>query len=257
MRQTFLTFRYTIIAGLLTLALFLAPFDFISNAKSSAEQEAAEIASSLDENQNRVLDDSEILNAIQLWILGDSVAGDDNVINDASILSLVQLWITGESISSPLLMGDDDGGLAETPAGGKKFYWSTFADDLSGQILTCVIDTCGGTTTVVLSLPNTVFLNLIAKDTKLYWIVNFTGIIQSCDIADCKNTIADILKLEGYKFTAPGLQGAQFTIKDTYLYVSILGSGMHYCRLTNCKATILRIGMPFFERLQTSFFLGS
>ncbi len=101
------TIRYLFFTGLLTLALFLAPFDFISNAQSSAEQEAAEIASSLDENQNRVLDDAEILNAIQMWILGEALP-DGKTIDDVSILSLVQIWITGESIRPPL-MGDDFG----------------------------------------------------------------------------------------------------------------------------------------------------
>ncbi len=100
------TFRYTIFAGLLTLALFLAPFDFISNAQN-IDQETNEIASALDENQNRVLDDSEILNAIQLWILGEALA-DGETISDESILSLVQMWITGTSIRPPL-MGDDFG----------------------------------------------------------------------------------------------------------------------------------------------------
>ncbi len=105
------TFRYTIVAGLLTLALFVSPFDFISTAQSSVDQEASEIASALDNNQNRVLDDSEILNAIQLWILGAALP-DGEIISDESILSLVQLWITGESIRPPL-MGDDE--VATTP----------------------------------------------------------------------------------------------------------------------------------------------
>ncbi len=252
------TVRYTIFAGVLALALFLAPFDFISNAQSSAEQEAAEIASSLDENQNQVLDDAEILNAIQMWILGDSASVDDTVINDASILSLVQLWITGESISSPLLMGDDDG-LAETPAGGKKFYWSTFgSDDTNGHVKTCVLPLCILTTTDVLSLPNALFLNLIAKGTKLYWIDGIRGIIQTCDIDDCKNTIIDILKLEGYVFTFPGVQGAKFTITDTELYVSILGSSIRSCALANCTATLSTIHSGGGTmHVQPSFALGS
>jgi len=100
------TFRYSIFAGLLTLALFFAPFDFISNAQN-VDQEINEIASALDDNQNRVLDDSEILNAIQMWILGEALP-DGETISDESILSLVQLWITGASIRPPL-MGDDFG----------------------------------------------------------------------------------------------------------------------------------------------------
>ncbi len=104
------TFRYFIVASLLTLALFLAPFDFISNAQN-VDQETNEIASSLDENQNRVLDDSEILNAIEMWILGEALP-DGEIISDESILSLVQLWITGESISVGI-MADD--GVPATP----------------------------------------------------------------------------------------------------------------------------------------------
>jgi len=102
------TFRYSIFAGLLTLALFLAPFDFISNAQLSGEPDVKTMASALDENQNRVLDDAEILSAIQLWILGEALP-DGETIDDESILSLVQLWITGEAISNPPPMGDDVG----------------------------------------------------------------------------------------------------------------------------------------------------
>ena len=106
-------FRYFIFVGLLTLALFVAPFDLISTAQLSGGQATNDIASALDDNQNRVLDDAEILNAIQLWILGEAMPGGE-VISDESILSLVQLWITGETISLAL-MSDDDGGDVPAP----------------------------------------------------------------------------------------------------------------------------------------------
>ncbi len=105
MRQVFQTFRYSIITSLLCLTLLLAPFDLISNAQSSVDQQVQTMASALDENQNRVLDDTEILNAIQIWILGEAMP-DGEVITDESILSLIQMWITAESVRPPL-MGDD------------------------------------------------------------------------------------------------------------------------------------------------------
>ncbi len=105
------TFRYSIFAGLLTLALFLAPFDLISNAQPSVGQEVQAIASALDENQNRMMDDAEILITIQLWILGD-LATNSDPISDAAILGLVQLWITGETLSVGI-MSDD--GIGTTP----------------------------------------------------------------------------------------------------------------------------------------------
>ncbi len=115
MRQTL---RYAIFTFLLTLALFLAPLDFISNAQN-VDQDTNEIASALDENRNRLLDDSEILNAIQMWILGEALP-DGETISDESILILVQLWITGESIRPPLMGDDPDDdapqiGCTETP----------------------------------------------------------------------------------------------------------------------------------------------
>lgn len=105
-------FRYSVFATLLTLALFLVPFDLISNAQLSVNQEVQAIASALDENQNRAVDDAEILIAIESWILGDLLT-NSAPISDAAILGLVQLWITGESISVGIM--SDDGVGTTTP----------------------------------------------------------------------------------------------------------------------------------------------
>lgn len=134
MRQTFQTFRFSFL-GLCFLAIvmvvagcseWLPPmvatendgflsgqFDAVSIKQSNVDQEVQIMASALDKNQNRVLDDAEILNAIQLWILGEAAAGN-TAISDKIIKSLVQLWIMGETISL-VLMSDDDSGDVPAP----------------------------------------------------------------------------------------------------------------------------------------------
>jgi len=124
------TFRYSIFAGLLTLAMFLVPFDFISNAQLSVDQEVQAIASALDENQNRAVDDAEILIAIESWILGDLLTNSDPI-SDAAILGLVQLWITGESISVGIM--SDDGVGTTTP---KRFRSIVSCNQATGTELT-------------------------------------------------------------------------------------------------------------------------
>lgn len=48
----------------------------------------------LDENGNNLLDDREILAAIQLWIMGDTPSGGvEFEVNDALILWLIELWV--------------------------------------------------------------------------------------------------------------------------------------------------------------------
>lgn len=52
------------------------------------------LVTTLDRNQDDVLGDVEILNAIQLWISGDTLAGStDTQITDQQILWLITLWI--------------------------------------------------------------------------------------------------------------------------------------------------------------------
>lgn len=59
------------------------------------------IAQALDANGSGVLEDSEILTAIQYWISGEPVPGTGGkTISDAEMLRLIQLWISGESVRS-------------------------------------------------------------------------------------------------------------------------------------------------------------
>lgn len=53
----------------------------------------------LDLNQNDLLDDAEILQAIQLWIKGEAVPGTEQTLSDEDMTSLIRLWIAGESLS--------------------------------------------------------------------------------------------------------------------------------------------------------------
>ncbi len=54
---------------------------------------------SLDSNGNDVMDDTEIRQAIQYWILGQTVPGTNQTISDAKIRELIQKWILGEPLS--------------------------------------------------------------------------------------------------------------------------------------------------------------
>ncbi len=59
----------------------------------------ASIEAALDTNANGRLDDAEITNAIQHWILGTSVPGSGQTIGDAKMRELIQWWILGEPVS--------------------------------------------------------------------------------------------------------------------------------------------------------------
>ncbi len=243
------TFRYSIFTGLLTLALFVAPFDFISNAQLSVDQETSEIASALDDNQNRVLDDSEILNAIQLWILGEAVNGGD-IITDQSILSLVQVWITGETISVGI-MADDEIGSTETPMAHTKLYWtelSTSAISSVTKIKSCEIDNCATTISDVASVP--LAFQLESTDTNLYWIgfaIEPPSVkIQTCPIENCASNITDVTTLPfpagaGLLGGLPGIPTWDYTVQGNHLFVSTMGTGTQSCVITNCAATLTTI----------------
>jgi len=247
------TLRYTIIAGFLILALFVAPFDFISTAQSSVDQETNEIASALDDNQNRVLDDAEILNAIQLWILGEAV-NDGDIITDQSILSLVQVWITGETISVGI-MADDDSGNAETPVTHNKLYWTEHPLSVEPTTMTniksCEIDNCATTTSVIASVP--LAFQLQSTDTNLYWIgfvLDPLSVgIQTCPIESCASNITDVTTLTftpgaGLFNTVPGIPTWDYTVRGNRLFVSTMAVGVKSCVITNCAATLKDTGLP-------------
>jgi hypothetical protein len=56
------------------------------------------IEETLDANNNKVLDDLEMLQALQYWIKGQAVPGTNKPIDDLKILSLLQMWIKGTSV---------------------------------------------------------------------------------------------------------------------------------------------------------------
>jgi hypothetical protein len=59
---------------------------------------SSDIERALDANLNRVLDDDEILRAVQFWIAGSIVTGTDQTIDDATALELMGLWVTAAPI---------------------------------------------------------------------------------------------------------------------------------------------------------------
>jgi hypothetical protein len=58
------------------------------------------VEAALDVNNNGMIDDSEILEAIRLWISGAVVSGADIAITDAAMLNLIRLWATGSPIEA-------------------------------------------------------------------------------------------------------------------------------------------------------------
>jgi len=70
------------------------------SAQGSSDAEVQQIAAALDTNGNQVLDDTEIRQAIQLWIGGSAVPDTNLTISDAAILKLIQLWISGQPITA-------------------------------------------------------------------------------------------------------------------------------------------------------------
>ncbi len=69
-------------------------------AQGSSDAEVQQIAAVLDANGNQVLDDTEIRQAIQIWIGGSTVPDTNLTISDVAILKLIQLWISGQPITA-------------------------------------------------------------------------------------------------------------------------------------------------------------
>jgi hypothetical protein len=64
------------------------------------------IEQALDQNHNGFLDDSEMLQALNLWVQQSPVPGTENaIIDDLKILELLQLWIKQTPIQEPLQTG--------------------------------------------------------------------------------------------------------------------------------------------------------
>ncbi len=57
----------------------------------------------LDTNNNKIIDDLEMLQALQYWIKQQTVPGTNKTIDDLTMLSLLQKWIKGTPVSSSAL----------------------------------------------------------------------------------------------------------------------------------------------------------
>lgn len=79
-----------------SLALFLSQLSLSQLPASAATAALEQMAFGLDENANGLLDDAEVLHAIQLWVTGTHVATAQAAITDEGILQLVQLWVSGQ-----------------------------------------------------------------------------------------------------------------------------------------------------------------
>lgn len=76
-----------------------------SSIRDIGTGDAQSLTVALDVNANGTLEDAEINQAIQYWILGQTVPGTDETISDAKIRELIQLWITGAPISTSSAAG--------------------------------------------------------------------------------------------------------------------------------------------------------
>jgi hypothetical protein len=56
------------------------------------------IERAVDSNQNSLIDDTEMIQALGLWIKGQTVPGTGTIIDDITILRLLSVWVRGESI---------------------------------------------------------------------------------------------------------------------------------------------------------------
>lgn len=65
-----------------------------------AEDGSTSIAQALDANRNGTLDDAEIRQAVQYWILGQTVPGTNEIIDDTTIRALIQMWILSTPVES-------------------------------------------------------------------------------------------------------------------------------------------------------------
>ena len=95
------------ISCLVVTMLFLL-WGLAANIDTAAQTDEAtqQMAGLLDTNGNRVLDDAEIRDAIQLWILGQTVPGSSQTIDDVQIRELIQIWILGETLEQ--VISDDN-----------------------------------------------------------------------------------------------------------------------------------------------------
>ncbi len=82
-------------AKILTFSLLALLFLLSSSQVGSA----ATLEQAVDQNGNCIIEDQEILRAVEYWVTGEPVPGTGGLtISDAKILQLMALWISGESI---------------------------------------------------------------------------------------------------------------------------------------------------------------
>jgi hypothetical protein len=78
--------------------------DDSKSVKVTVAGEAACLPFALDTNKNKVLDDGEIITAIDLWVKNGDVPGcsPPKKISDTQIIQLIDLWVKGSQLTVPL-----------------------------------------------------------------------------------------------------------------------------------------------------------
>ncbi len=89
------------------LGLVLSPIDLASAHGIDIPRAESTIEQAVDRNGNCIIEDPEILQAVEYWITGSPVPGTLSLtVDDVKILELVGLWISGECFSpTPLPVG--------------------------------------------------------------------------------------------------------------------------------------------------------
>ncbi len=83
------------------MLLVASQMSLANSASMDLFQSVKTIALSLDSNGNDVLDESEVLTAIEYWSKNQSVPGANESISDVKVLELVKKWILSTSVSQP------------------------------------------------------------------------------------------------------------------------------------------------------------
>ncbi len=107
--------------GTYTVTVTAQPSGSTKSVTVSVAGEAACLPFALDTNKNKVLDDAEIITAIDLWVKNGDVPGcsPPKKIGDTQIIQLIDLWVKGSQLTVPLggkmtAMGRGDSRIAPT-----------------------------------------------------------------------------------------------------------------------------------------------
>ncbi len=90
--------------GTYTVTVTAQPSGSTRSVTVTVAGEAACLPFALDTNKNKVLDDGEIITAIDLWVKNGDVPGcsPPKKISDAQIIQLIDLWVKGSQLTVPL-----------------------------------------------------------------------------------------------------------------------------------------------------------